>query len=175
MKVTDKLCNKKNNFHISPPWVTFANKMKALFENDDDIIVNDIEDNTGNLTLMIEVKNHSKFNALDQLLPETVKFGNVTLFIEVYDEANNDEPDYFALFNTLFAGNSSVKRVVEATDLTGTKHVFVMFKPEVKQFFDDNMFDYNGFWSGLNQDIAKEVFEEATNAGVHFCTDVREE
>lgn len=170
MKVTDKLCNKKNNFHISPPWVTFANKMKALFENDDDIAVNDIEDNSGNLTLMIEVKNHSKFNALEQLLPETVKFGNVTLFIEVYDEANDDKLDYFALFNTLFSGNSSVQKIAKLEDHTGAQHVFVVFHPEVKQFFDDNMFDYNGFWSGLNQDIAKEVFEDAANAGVHFCT-----
>ena len=170
MKVTDKLCNKKNNFHISPPWVTFANKMKALFENDDDIIVNNIEDNTGNLTLMIEVKNHSKFKALEQLLPESVKFGNVTLFVEVYDEANEDELDYFYLFNTLFSGNRSVQKIAKLEDHTGAQHVFVVFNPEVKQFFDDNMFDYNGLWSGLNQDIAKEVFEDAANAGVHFCT-----
>lgn len=170
MKVTNKLCTDKKSFHVSPPWCTFANKMKALFENDDDIIVNDIEDNTGNLTLMIEVKNHSKFKALDQLLPETVKFGNVTLFIEVYDEANDDEPDYFALFNALFKGNRSVQKIALTEDMTGTQHVFVVFHPEVKQFFDDNMFDYHGFWSGLNQDIAKEVFEDAANAGVHFCT-----
>lgn len=170
MKVTNKLCDKKNNFHISPPWITFANKMKALFENDDDIVVNDIEDNTGHLTLMIEVKSHSKFKALDQLLPETVKFGNVTLFIEVYDEANDDKPDYFDLFRALFAGNRSVQKVALAEDMAGAQHVFVVFHPEVKQFFDDNMFDYNGFWSGLNQDIAKEVFEGAANAGVHFCT-----
>ena len=48
MKATNKLCTDKKSFHISPPWVTFANKMKALFEKDDDIIVNDIEDNTVN-------------------------------------------------------------------------------------------------------------------------------
>ena len=170
MKVTNKLFTDKKMFHVSPPWVTFANKMKALFENDDDIIVNDIEDNSGNLTLMIEVKNHSKFNALEQLLPETVKFGNVTLFIEVYDEANDDKLDYFALFNALFSGNSSIQKIAKLKDHTGAQHVFVVFNPEVKQFFDDNMFDYNGFWSGLNQDIAKEVFEDAANAGVHFCT-----
>lgn len=170
MKATNKLSADKKNFHISPPWITFAKKMKALFENDDDIIVNDIEDNSGNLTLMIEVKNHSKFTVLAQLLPETVKFGNVTLYIEVYDEANDDKLDYFAMFRTLFAGNRSVQKVAQVEDMTGAKHVFIVFHPEVKQFFDDNMFDYNGFWSGLNQDIAKEVFESAANAGVHFCT-----
>ena len=174
MKVTNKPCKEKNGFHISSPWVTFANKMKALFENDDDIIVNDIEDNSGTLVLMIEVKKHSKFKALYQLLPETVKFGNITLFIEVYDKADNVEHDYFSLFNTLFAGNGSVTNVLGAKDHTGAEHVFVMFKPEVKQFFNDDMFDLNSLWSGLNQDIAKEVFEEAASAGVHFCTDVRE-
>ena len=63
-----------------------------------------------------------------------------------------------------------MQKIALAEDMAGSQHVFVVFHPEVKQFFDDNMFDYNGFWSGLNQDIAKEVFEEAANAGVHFCT-----
>ena len=160
---------------LSPPWEIFRCKLKALFENDPDITVKDIEDNTGNLTLMIEVKNHQKCIALVALLPDTVKFGNVTLFIEVHDEENDYETDYFFLFNTLFADNTSVKEVVHGKDATGTEHVFVVFRPEVKQFYANNLFDLHGFWSGLNQDIAKEVFEGTVNSGVHFCTaDVRE-
>ncbi len=169
----DGIVMDKKQFKVSPPWVEFVEKMKVLFENDDDIIVNDLDD--GCYTLIIEVKNHAKFKALDELLPIAKKFGNVTLFIEVHDISNDESIDYFSLFMTLFEGNSSAQGVVKTEDLTGTEHVFVMFKPEVKQFFNDNLFDLNGVWSGLNQDIAKEVFEDAAAAGVHFCTDVRED
>ena len=45
----------------------------------------------------------------------------------------------------------------------------VRFKPRVVQFFDDDISDFNGNWSGLAQDIAREVFG-AEMRGVHFCT-----
>lgn len=171
----DGIAMDKKQFKVSPPWVEFVNKLKVLFEGDDEIVVNDLED--GRYTLIIDVKDHAKFKALDNLLPIAKKFGNVTLFIEVHDLSNksDNDVDYFHLFMTLFEGNPSFNGVIKAEDPTGTDHVFVMFKPEVKQFFNDSLFDLHGLWSGLNQDIAKEVFEDAANAGVHFCTDVRED
>lgn len=171
----DGIAMDKKQFKVSPPWNEFVSKLKVFFENDDDVIVHDLED--GHYTLIIDVKNHAKFKALDELLPIAKKFGNVTLFIEVHDVASelSTMPNYFSLFSTLFEGNKSIKRVLKCEDPAGTEHVFVMFKPEVKQFFNDNLFDINGLWSGLNQDIAREVFEEAANAGVHFCTDSVEE
>ena len=44
---------------------------------------------------------------------------------------------------------------------------FVCFKPQVVQFFDIS--DFNGNWSGLAQDIAREIFGDEMR-GVHFCT-----
>ena len=62
----------------------------------------------------------------------------------------------------------------EAVDQTGTPHGFVRFRPQVVQFFDDNIADFNGNWTGLAQDIATEVFASECR-GIHFCTaDVRE-
>ena len=37
------------------------------------------------------------------------------------------------------------------------------------QFFDDDISDFNGNWSGLAQDIAREIFGSEM-CGVHFCT-----
>ena len=62
-----------------------------------------------------------------------------------------------------------MKDVRLAGDRTGTKHGFVRFQPEVIQFFDDDIYDYNGNWSGLAQDIAREVFCDEVR-GIHFCT-----
>ena len=45
----------------------------------------------------------------------------------------------------------------------------VRFKPRVVQFFDDDISDFNGNWSGLAQDIAREVFGDGLRS-VHFCT-----
>jgi hypothetical protein len=62
-----------------------------------------------------------------------------------------------------------VKDIKDVVDFTGTRHGFVRFQPEVIQFFHDDISDYNGNWSGLAQDIAREVFE-GEYRGVHFCT-----
>lgn len=160
---------------ISPPWQTFAKKVEALFENDAEIEVDMIDDEAK--VLNIDVYSTKKYEALIQLLPRTKTFGNVVLNIEINNMTalNDGKVNYAELFGTLFEGNVSAKNVVTVKDLTGTEHVFVIFYPEVKQFFNDNLFDYNGFWTGLSQDIAAEVFEEAAENRVHFCTaDVRE-
>ena len=39
----------------------------------------------------------------------------------------------------------------------------------ISQFFDDNLADYHGNWSGLAQDIAEDVFDNDFR-GVYFCT-----
>ena len=49
------------------------------------------------------------------------------------------------------------------------EHTYLLFKPEVIQFFDDDIYDYEGNWTGLAQDIAREVFADETR-GIHFCT-----
>ena len=72
-------------------------------------------------------------------------------------------------YETIFRGNPIVKDIRLGTDHTGTAHGFIRFQPEVIQFFDDDLYDYNGNWSGLAQDIAREVFKDEKR-GIHFCT-----
>lgn len=154
---------------LSPPWETYAKMLAALFEEDHDIMVGDVDTEDG-YKLPIYVEDHRKYEALCKLLPFTVRFGNVVLQLIIKDSNKNTGINYGQLFEDLFKGNPKFKEVKMVKDLVGADHTFVMFQPEVIQFFNDNMFDYNGFWSGLAQDIAKEVFEGATKAGVHFCT-----
>ena len=158
---------------IEAPWYEFQKKVKALFQNDTDIYVGDIyqpEDGKTHYAFDIEVLNHKKFLALDRALPKTREFGNVSLGITLFDVENGSGvDDAITLYKTIFEGNPALKDFKEAVDFTGTKHGFVRFKPEVIQFFHDDISDYNGNWSGLAQDIAREVFTQAP-AGIHFCT-----
>ena len=165
-------------FMLEAPWYTFRKKVNALFEQDPDITVGEViesEDGKTDFLLDIEVRNHEKFLALDRVLPKVKIFGNVTLGIVLYDEENaQGEDDRVELYRTIFDGNPIVKDVREALDHTGTRHGFVRFQPEVVQFFDDDISDFNGNWSGLAQDIAREVFADEM-AGIHFCTAAKNE
>ncbi len=158
---------------IEAPWYAFHKKVKALFAGDKDIEIGDLykpqEGEKSYLAFDILVRKHEKFLAMDKVMPATVEFGNVTVGICVQDLENGfDEAHPVQLFAAIFDGNPHVKDVKEVRDVTGTVHGYVRFKPEVLQFFHDDLSDYNGNWSGLAQEIAKEVFSDM--AGMHFCT-----
>ena len=158
--------------NIEAPWYEFRKKLYALFERDPEIIVSEVyetEDEEMPYGIDIEVLDHDKFVALDRVMPRTKTFGNVTLGIALFDEENTCDADIgIELFETIFKDNPIVKDIKDVEDFTGTRHGFVRFRPEVIQFFHDSLADYNGNWSGLAQDIAREVFEDAR--GIHFCT-----
>lgn len=160
------------NLAIEAPWQTFCKQLKALFERDADIEVSDIYEPENGMdtdyAVAVMVRKHDKFLALDRLLPRIKEFGNVTLGIDLYDEENN-EVDTAGLLKTLFDGNPIVDSIRTRTDPAGVDWSYVLFKPEVIQFFDDDLGDYNGLWSGLAEDIAREVFAE-NGRGVYFCT-----
>lgn len=164
-------------FKLEAPWYSFRKKIASLFEQDPNIVVGQVYDidDEFDYAFDIEVRDHEKFIALDRVLPKMVPFGNVRLGIYLFDEENDAGfDDAVDLFRTIFKGNPIVKDIKELEDQTGTRHGYVRFQPEVVQFFDDNLLDYNGNWTGLAQDIATEVFAERAR-GVHFCTtDVRE-
>lgn len=163
-------------FSIEAPWYTHQKKIKALFENDQDITVGDIyevDNDDVDYAFDIEVKNHDKFMALGNVIHGIKEFGNVRLAIVLYDEENRDIHPGADLFKTIFDGNKIVKDIKSTTDPAGVEHVFVCFQPEVVQFFDDDLTDYNGNFNGLAEDIARDVFDE--DWSVNFCTaDIRE-
>ena len=162
------------NLKLDAPWYTFNKMVKALFDGDPDIEVGDVYDvNDGNFDVAfdIAVKNHQKFIALDRLMPDKKIFGNVTLGIVLYDEENDDGEDLlFTYYKTLFEGNPIVDRFETVKDFAGTDWNYILFKPEVIQFPDDDTSDYYGNWNGIAEDVAREVFGQ--NAiEVNFCTE----
>lgn len=158
---------------IEALWYAMNKKVRALFENDPEVQVGDIfqpdASARADVAFSIVVKNRRKLNAMKEMIPEFMEFGNVTLRVFVLDaegELTGETPA--ELLSAIFEGNTIVKDIKTCSDFAGSEHTFLRFWPEVIQFFHDDISDYNGNWSGLAQDIAREVF--VGNPFVHFCT-----
>lgn len=162
---------------LEAPWYTYRKKLNALFELDEQIDVGEVyqpEYDEADYAIDIAVKDHKKFIALDRALPSEVVFGMINLRINLLDEENAYGDPAIELFKTIFEGNRIVKDIKTFVDNVGVSHAYVRFQPEIVQFFDDDLGDYNGNWTGLAQDIAKEVFV-GTSWEINFCTaDLRE-
>jgi len=156
-----------NKVGLSTPWVTYARKVNALFEKDPEILV-DYENEGPTLTIYVE--NAAKADALEQLLPASKEFGNVTLNIKVVP-ANSQTK--ISLFRNAFAGNPIVNKVETTVEMApGAPQVnYVIFAREVVSFFNDDLGDYFGAESTLYEDLARDVFDLGED-GIFFCTDL---
>ena len=170
---------------LSPPWVQYYKKLNALFDEDDTVKIFYDEDN-------MEIKIYStwerKTKALSFLLPEVISFGDVELKIIIVP-ANVENNNYHiekkkfttenittcqAAIDILFdpneyCGNKHVKNIA-SIDTPYGKFLYVIFKKEVIQYFEDNISDFYGNCSTLCETIAKEIFKDIE--GVFFCTSI---
>lgn len=161
------------NVKLEAPWERYRKMVDALFKADDKVQVSDIESDDGGYVLSVLVYDHEKFLALDRALRKKVVFGNVTLHVDVYD-MENEASDGLALFREVFRDNPIAQEIVSRKDRAGVDWDFVCFRPQVVQFFDDDLTDINGNFTGLAEDIAREVFA-GNERGVNFCTAALEE
>lgn len=161
---------------ISPPWITYINKLQAIFDEDPKIAFN-INFTGLNYVVTLATNNPDKAAALGWLLPDHKEFGNVML------EINIDCPTIsnlaFAnpkdLFETAFANNPVFSYVVVPEGYNWVPFTYVVFKNCVVQFFNDNLNDPHGIISTLYQDIAHEIFADmpyVSPCGIAYCTDV---
>lgn len=161
---------------LSPPWVTYINKLQALFDPDPLIAFNvNLNGETGP-SVVLATNDGDKAAALVKLLPAEKKFGNITLSIGV--DCNTMSNRAFVtkteLFETAFKGNPAfayaICPVEEGYNFFAA--TYVVFKNCVVQFFNDNLNDCHGVVSTLYEDIAEEIFEDAGLEGVYYNTDI---
>lgn len=160
------------NVGIQSPWVTTYNKIKALFERDDDLTISPLsEDEGGVYTFSISSANETKINAIEKILANNYEFGNVTLNIKfIVDDAGKEGITAADLKNA-FTGNNVVSKIETIPNPFGSTQTFVMFNKEVIQFYNDDISDRYGNYNGLAEDIARELFNE-TDASISYCTDI---
>lgn len=152
---------------LSPPWVTYVKQLTALFGQDPNIR---IEDDADNFEVKLFVRGQSKADALTQLLPSKKEFGNVILRITVVPDntlGGKFQPD---LFEDAFKGNPAFDSVIEMPmPFSSNPTAFVLFKPEVVQFFNDDISDPYGNATTLYQNLAEEIFT-GNHDGIFFST-----
>lgn len=154
--------------NLSSPWVTFYREIDAMFKGDKEITTVYDEENR---LISLYVANANKADALTQLLPPEVTFGNVTLKISVIP--SNSEASPATLFQRAFEKNPTFIDVKTLKDVFSNDITYVIFRNKVVQFFNDDLSDINGNCSTLYQEIAKEIFQRED--GVFYCTDTKED
>ena len=159
---------------LAPPWVTFVNEVKALFEEDPQVRVTYDNDF---VELKLYVEDAKKAEAIQKLLPDTKWFGGVDLTISVISAnvGNYDFSKYTfgQLFDEAFKGNPAYSFSKDIDSIFSNVLTYVVFSNKVVQFFNDNLNDIYGNMSTLYQEIASDVFD--VEGGVFFCTDVKKE
>lgn len=155
----------KERVKVTPPWVGFFNKLKALFGEDPEITFRYIEDP---ITARIYVSNPFKAEALKHLLPKSKDFGGKTIYIEVIP-ANGNKITKASLFKAAFEGNPVFREMIDIEGVFVNPIHYCMFAKDVVQYWDDNFGDPHGNVSTLYQNLAEDIFEDTD--GVIFCTD----
>ena len=158
---------------ILPPWSIYIKKVEALFDGDPQIACN-VDYASSSPSIILACNNGDKVAALNQILPEEIGFGNVTLKIGVDGiPANRAFTSKKELFETAFAGNPAFAYAVTPGDeVWWMSTTYVVFKNCVVQFFADNLNDCRGIISCLYQDIAEQILTGPASQGVFFNTDV---
>lgn len=159
---------------ISPPWVTYINKIQALFDGDPQIACN-VSYSSKNPEIALACSNGDKTTALLQILPTEIFFGNVILKISINGTPSNKAfKNKKELFETAFYRNPAFAYAVTPVDngINWFDMTYVVFKNCVVQFFNDNLNDCHGIISTLYQDIAEEILTGEAAQGVYFNTDV---
>lgn len=166
------------------PWINFYHEVNAFFRYDRNVTVIFDEEET---EVKLYVNGNEKAEALSKLLPDIRKFGNVTLRVTVILANDNPASCYYKppktsssrrgynsvteteeLFFTALRGNP-VFSFADSVDLQTNKVIYVVFRNEVVQYYNDDLGDYYGQCSTLYQNIAADIFKPID--GVHYCTD----
>lgn len=152
--------------YLSSPWMLFYKRVAELFNKDPHVRV--VFDNS-TYELKLLVSGLRKAKAITQILPKSRKFGNVEVRIRVICEEDMN-PDSDRVLRDAFEGNDAVSRIETLTDLCEIPINYVVFKPEIVQYFSDNFGDINGVTSTIYEEIAKDLFGGTVN-GTFFCTE----
>ena len=161
--------------NMSSPWVIYYREVQAMFQHDREVHVIFDEDA---VTLKIYVECASKAEALGQLFPPSMEFGNVTMDISIIpaNVTNGNrvrgKRKYVSvpldIFEAAFDGNP-IFCFTEEIDLGMSNRLrYVVFRKEVVQYFNDDLGSFFGMCSTLYENIARDIF--VTAEGVFYCT-----
>lgn len=152
---------------LAAPWITYYHKMMTFFEGDPEVTLVYDEDNA---TLKLYVDNAEKAEALGQLIPDRMGWGKIIMNIQIIP-SNKKTGKYQRedIFHAALDGNAAFAeaRTLDYDEMSNPM-TFVVFKPIVAQYYDDNMASLTGLSSCLYEDLARDLFVEMD--GVYYST-----
>lgn len=151
---------------LSSPWVIYYRKIRALFLEDPDIDISFIDD-SDEPEVILRIETLDKADAISRLLPEEMKFGNVTLKITIIPP-NPSTMEKKDLVKMAFRDNPAYAEMRTIVMPDGSEDYYALFIKEVVQYPSDSTSDFNGLTSTLYQNLAKELLGEEVN--LHYCT-----
>ena len=149
---------------IVSPWINFYHEVTALFRADPDVDVkfNDEDD----YEIKLFVKDPMKAEALEYILPKERIFGNVTVKVTVIPAnkpiSSIEEALRYGFKDNLIFNYSRT----ESTPIG--EFNYAVFRPEIVQYFNDDISDIDGKRTATAEQIAKEVLTLGDNW--HICS-----
>lgn len=153
---------------LSAPWDNFYSEIVELFGIDPDI--HNISFDREDYIINLYVDNQEKYEALSAILPRAKTFGNVTVEIVVVPANSVNGMTDKELFEKAFEGNPAFSRSESIEGFFTNPITYVVFKPEVVQYHNDDIGDIDGKCTTLYKEIAKNVFDIPS---VCFCTETK--
>lgn len=160
-------------FNLSSPWITYYREVCEMFKNDPEVHVVYKDDES---KLCIYVDKTEKAEAIAQLMPDSIEYGNVKTAIEVIPAngelklLNVGQLNYVNVFETAFKDNPAFSFTKKVQGILSNSITYIVFKNKVVQYFNDDLGDVYGQCSTLYQDIARRIFKGIE--GVFYSTDV---
>ena len=161
---------KKPEVELSAPWETIQHEVNHLLGPDPEVHVTEVvEGEGGNYSFDVCSKNGKKIAALEKVIKNVFKLGNITLTVNFVHE--RDEEDVTAQdFIDAFEGNSNFVTVEETSKGLFQDLVYVIFAKEVLQFFNDQLDDIYGNRNIIVADAANDVCNKSKEGQMYFCT-----
>ncbi|MEH6890737.1 hypothetical protein V7024_13630 [Bacillus sp. JJ864] len=161
----------ENNAQLSPPWNTYFNEIKFSIGVDPEVTVGPLIPAGNGYIILITVTGNEKARALATLLKPTMNFGNVNVNIFISNREGQlvssfpcplDAFEIAHLVRVALKGNPYFVEVVAQPQLPGGKNlVYPVFKPEVIQFFNDDISNLCNTFVAVAANVFKDVMKGA--------------
>ncbi|WP_114746809.1 hypothetical protein [Falsibacillus pallidus] len=170
---------------LSAPWVTYQNELKYSIGQDPSVIVGPLIPTAGNYIIPVTVIGDAKAIALATLLKNPVEFGNVSINVVVINsEQEIVEPVPCPLGAFAIAGlvqqalsdNPYYEDVVvKRQNMGGNNAVYPVFKPEVIQFYNDDISNLCNNFTAVASKVFEDVMKESLcGVSIQYSTSCEE-
>jgi len=158
----------ETNLKLSPPQYTYFNFIKHAIGHDDCLEVLEMQETVeGDYLIQIEVQGRRKARALAAILELHKPISNFNVYIEILNNGQPVEPqedyetmrDFIAMFKTALNTNCYFESVKVGQTLAGSPLIFLIFKKDVIQFFNDDLSDFYNNYNGVVAHVFREILK----------------